>query len=388
MLGAFILVVGIGVPTAIALPVPAAVAKVSAQELQDTASASPDLPSFGSSGIGAVGMPGLLAHSGPQRPRTIASITKVITALVVLEAKPLRAGEQGPTITFGQRDVQILQQVMADNGSWQAVQPGWKTSERAALETMLIPSANNYAASLAVWAYGSEAAYLKAARAWLAAHGLDRTRIFDPNGLDEDNVSTPEDLVELGRLALADPVVASIVRKPSADEPNVGGVQNTNELLGDDGVDGIKTGTYTTGANLLFSADVTVGKRKVQLVGVILGAKTHPILDARVPALLASVRKGLHDVPLTTKGQSFATYETHWGGVAHAVPQRSESMLVWSRVRVERTADVKGITGGLKGERVGTVTYSVGSQRVSVPLVLDRDVLAAPVWWRLTHPLR
>jgi hypothetical protein len=34
------------------------------------------------------------------------------------------------------------------------------------------------------------------------------------------------------------------------------------------------------------------------------------------------------------------------------------------------------------------VVYVVNGTRISVPLVLDRDVLAAPIWWRLTHPLR
>ena len=61
---------------------------------------------------------------------------------------------------------------------------------------------------------------------------------------------------------------------------------------------------------------------------------------------------------------------------------------MWSRARVVRKASVDPITGGRKGERVGEVTYSVDGRTVVVPLVLDRDVLAAPVWWRLTHPLR
>ena len=383
-----ILLIGVGVPMAIYAPVPRASAEVSPEVTRSTRAATPALPSFGSSAIGAVGMPGLLAKSGPQQPRTIASITKIITALVVLQAKPLQPGEDGPTITFTDRDVQILSDVMARNGSSEPVQAGWRTTQRAAMETMLIPSANNYAESLAVWAYGSVPKYLAAADAWLDAHGLDDTTLVDANGLDERDRSTPEDLVDLGRLALEDPVISAIVRKKSADEPNVGTVDNTNQLLGDDGVDGIKTGTYTTGANLLFSADVKVGGRTVELVGVVLGAATHPQLDARVPALLASVRKGLHDVRLTTKDSSFATYRMKWGGVAKAVPQRSASMLVWSRVRVERQADVKQITGGRKGERVGTVTYTVGDRKVAVPLVLDRDVLAAPVWWRLTNPIR
>ena len=388
-LAVFILVIGGGVPLAILAPVPRASAEVVPQLVRDTAAAQPVFPSFGSSAIGAVGMPGVLARSGSQGRRPIASITKVITALVVLERRPLQPGEQGPTITFSDQDVRILSDVLARQGSWQQVQSGWRTTERAAIETMLIPSANNYAETLAIWAYGSVPQYLVAARAFLKAHDLDDTVLVDSNGLSDGDRSTPEDLVDLGRLALADPVIAAIVKQESATEPNIGEIDNTNQLLGTHGVDGIKTGTtQDAGACLLFSAKVEVGTRTVQLVGVILGAGTHPQLDARVPALLTSVRKGLHDLRLATKDSAFATYRLKWGGVAKAVPATDARMLVWGRTEVRRSAEVAQISGGRKGERVGTVTYRVGSQTLSVPLVLDRDVLAAPIWWRLTNPLR
>ena len=383
-----ILIVGIGVPTAIVAPVPQARAEVAPEVARTTDAASPVFPGFGSSAIGAVGMDGVLATSGPQAPRQMASITKVVTTLVVLEAKPLAAGEQGPTITFTQRDVDYLNDVIAQNGSWQPVQAGWRTTERAAIETMLIPSANNYAESLAVWAYGSVPAFLAAARTYLADHDLHDTTLADTNGLSSQDRSTPSDLVALGKLALANPVIAATVRKSTADEPNVGELDNTNLLLGDDGVNGIKTGTYETGANLLFSAKVRVGTRTVQLVGVILGAKDHPTLDARVPALLKSTTKSLHDLPLATKGQPFATYRTNWGGVGKAVAARDVTRLVWGTAKVQREAQVQSITGGRKGEKVGSVRYEVDGKAVTVPLVLDRDVLAAPMWWRLTHPIR
>jgi D-alanyl-D-alanine carboxypeptidase (penicillin-binding protein 5/6) len=307
----------------------------------------------------------------------------------VLEQRPLSGKDQGPSITFTNRDVQILQDVLNAGGSWQAVQPGWKLSERDAIETMLIPSANNYAESLAIWAYGSVPKYLTAARAFLKAHHLDHTTLVDTNGLDSGDRSTPADLVTLGKLALAQPAIASTVRMQSATEPQIGQITNTNELLGTAGIDGIKTGTTDqAGACLLFSAKVDLGTRSVEVVGVILGARTHSQLDATVPGLLASVRKGLHDVPLADRNQVFATYHTKWGGIAKAVAGRAVSMLVWGRTSVVRVADVQPIRGGKKGEPVGRVTYRVGTRIMTVPLVLDRSVLAAPVWWRLTHPLR
>lgn len=389
VLTAFILVVAFGVPLAILAPVPQARATVEPVATSSTSQSQAKFPGFGHSAVGVVGLPGVLATSGSQDPRPIASITKVVTALVVLERHPLSAKDAGPTITFTARDEQILQDVLNADGSYEAVQAGWKLSERDALETMLIPSANNYAESLAIWAYGSVPKYLTAARAFLHAHHLEHTTLVDTNGLDSGDRSTPSDLVALGRLALADPAIASVVRMQAATEPHIGQFANTNELLGTMGVNGIKTGTTDqAGACLLFGAVAMIGSRRVQIVGVILGASTHEQLDATVPALLSSVRKGLHDVPLATRGQRFATYHTMWGGIARAVAARDASILVWGHTSVVRMPEVDPIRGGKKGKRVGEVAFRVGNRTTSVPLVLDRSVLAAPVWWRLTHPLR
>ncbi len=388
-LTAFILIVAIGVPTAILAPVPQAQAIVLPASATSTPAAHAKFPSFGHGAIGAVGLPGVLATSGSQSPRPIASITKVVTALVVLQKKPLTATDSGPTIHFTAQDVQILQNVLAQAGSSEPVAPGWKLTERQTLETMLIPSANNYAESLAIWAYGSVPNYLTAARAYLKAHGLTHTTLVDTNGLDAGDRSTPSDLVALGKLALAQPAIAQTVRMQTATEPQIGTITNTNELLGESGVNGLKTGTTDqAGACLLFSARVSVDGEPVELVGVILGAATHPQLDATVPALLQSVASGLHEVHLTSKSQAFATYQTRWGGIAKAVAAGDATLLVWGKTTTERVAQVVDIRGGKKGQRVGTVTYRVGQRTMSMSLVLDRTVLAAPVWWRLTHPLR
>lgn len=389
LLTVFILVVAIGVPAAILAPVPKADASVSVAAPTTTPAAHPRFPSFGDGAIGAVGMPGVLATSGSQSQHPIASITKVVTMLVVLEQKPLTGAQQGPTITFGQRDVDIYNQVLAVDGSSAPVQAGWKLSERQAVETTMLPSANNYAESLALWAYGSVPKYLTAARAFLKANHLTHTTLVDTNGLDPGDRSTPSDLVALGRLAHANPVLAQIVSEQTVSEPQIGTLSNTNELLGDAGVDGIKTGTTDqAGACLLFSAKVSVDGQPVELIGVILGAKTHPQLDATVPGLLRSVADGLHVVRLAEKGDAFATYHTKWGGTAKAVAGSTATVLVWGKQDVVRATRVEDIRGGTKNEGVGDVTFRVAGRSVVVPLVLDRNVLAAPVWWRLTHPLR
>ena len=190
VLTAFILVVVIGVPVAILAPVPKAEATVPTAGPTTTSAGHAVFPSFGDGAVGAVGLPGILARSGAS-PHSIASITKVVTMLVVLERKPLSGTQEGPSITFTQRDVQFYQDVIAVNGSSAPVQAGWKLTERQAIETTMLPSANNYAESLAVWAYGSVPKYLTAARAFLKAHALTHTTLVDTNGLDAGDRSTP-----------------------------------------------------------------------------------------------------------------------------------------------------------------------------------------------------
>ena len=134
-----------------------------------------------------------------------ASITKVITALVVLEDHPIAAGEGGPEIAYTDADVDIYWDMVAQNGSVAPVRAGSTLTLRESLEAMLLPSGNNYSISIANWAYGSVDAFLERARTWLDAHGLVDTRIADSSGLSLDNVSTAADLVQLGEIALADP---------------------------------------------------------------------------------------------------------------------------------------------------------------------------------------
>ena len=131
-------------------------------------------------------------------------------------------------------------------------------SEHDALETMLVVSACNYAEAVADWAFGSNADSSDRDRRWLAANGLTGTTSSSRPASTQRNTSTPSDLIALGKLAMANPAIASIVAKTCLDVPSLAGMPNTNDLLGTDGVDGIKTGTLG-GSDLLFSAEVPVG---------------------------------------------------------------------------------------------------------------------------------
>ncbi|MET0589635.1 MAG: D-alanyl-D-alanine carboxypeptidase [Naasia sp.] len=380
--------VAVYVPAAASAPLPAAAPTVVTPAPTPAPAVVAQFPGYGRGAIGAVGFDGPLATAGEQTAFPIASITKVVTALVVLDAKPVGIDEPGPDIAFTERDLEIYDEVLAQNGSLQPVRSGLVMSQRQVLETVLIPSANNYAESLAVWAYGSTDAYLAAARTWLDSKGLTQTAVVDTNGLSPGNVSTPAELVELGKLALADPVVASIVATPTAEEPYVGEIDNTNKLLGIGGVDGIKTGTTDeAGACLLFSTDVAVGDTSVTVVGVILGAETHPELNESVLTLLDSVRPGFQQLTLVTAGDQLASWTSAWGDSATAVASETRTALVYSDEPVTGSVAAPELSSGLEaGAAAGTATYTVGTESIEVPLVIADPLEDPDFWWRVQNP--
>lgn len=376
-------------PLTLLAPVKELTAQVDPFEAPVTEQPVVGFPSYGASGVGALGYPGVLASAGSTEALPIASITKVITALVVLDAKPLALGEPGPQVTFGTTDVQYYDAQVADGGSVAAVYSGQVISQRDILNVMLMVSANNYAESLATWAFGSESAYLDAAHAWLGKQGLSGTTVTDPSGVEPSNTSTVTDLIELARLAVQNPVVAEIVSTASMSVPDLGTIENRNELLGVDGVDGIKTGTLDeAGSCLLFSQNFAVGSQTITLVGVVLGGPDHDTIDAAIRSLLAEVDAGFHELKLATTGQEFARYDTPWGDAATAVAAKDLVVAVWGATPVSLSTKVDDIRLADSGTRVGTLTFTVGEQTMTVPLQLQGTIDDPGPWWRLTNPTK
>ena len=344
-------------------------------------------PPYGASGFGAVGYPGVLGSAGVTTSLPIASITKVITALVVLDAHPIAEGTEGATLTFDAQDLQFYDDQLAVDGTRQPVTPGTSLSQRDVIELMLMASANNYALSVARWAFGSTEAFAPAASTWLAEHGLTSTTILEPTGLSPSNVSSVVDLVELGKLALADPLVSQVVATPVVDIPGIGPVENRNDLLGVNGVDGIKTGTLDeAGSCLLFSADRQIGSQTVTIVGVVLGGPDHDAVDVAVQQVLDQAYSGFREVEVIAKGTELATYATPWGDSAVAIADESATALVWADTAVMVTVDAASIHLADDGSAAGELDVAVGERTFSVPLVIRGTIDDPGPWWRLTHP--
>ena len=371
------------------LPATAAIVPADAVKTIDTAPVDPAWPAHGGAAIGLVGQSGLLGSSGSDKSVPIASMTKTITSLVLLQKYQLKSGEQGPTVTFTQRDLDILNQVWAEDGSWANVEAGEKLTLVQAMTVMMLKSANNYARSLAVWSYGSQDAFVDAANAWLKQHGFTHTHMTDPSGLDSGSVSNMTDLVGIGKLAIANPVLAKVVDTATATLPTVGTIHNTDPLIGKDGIEGVKTGfTDQAGHCLLFAAKVDINGTSRTLVGVMLGQPTYDALWSGVPKLLASYEKAFHEVDLTDAGKTvYGTYTTPWGSTTQLVAATQPSMEIYSAGSVAVKVSADKLATATAKAMAGTVTFSYGGKKVVANLATSGAIAGPTAWWRLTHPL-
>jgi len=350
------------------------------------AAAPPAAPAWPSHGTAAVTVAGMapVASAGDAVP--IASITKVVTALVVLDRMPLRPGEQGPLYRFGYADRAEYWDYRERGESALDVPVGGTLSQYQLLQGMLIGSAGNYADRLAASIWGSHAAFADAASDWLGRHGIVGITITEPTGIDPRNAASPDALLALGGRALADPVIAGIVATPAVDLPGAGLVENTNRLLVDPGVIGVKTGSLETFA-LLAAKEVTVGATTVTVLAVALGQPDDEARDAAVRALFARTEEELRPHPSVAAGDVVGTVSTAWGERVDVVAATDVDVVVWNGTAAVLSPALALGESWDRGADAGTVTAAGPLDAATTDAVLAEAISGPSPWWRVTHPL-
>ena len=218
----------------------------------------------------------VLWRRAPLRVLPMASLTKIMTALLVVE----RARPREP--------VRITAAALRYSGSGVGVLPKGK---RVRLETLLngllIVSGNDAAIALAVHVAGSERRFVGLMNARARRWGLSCTRFASSHGLEDGNRSCAHDLAVLARLAMRKPRIRRIAAREQADFrfPIKGKrlyLSGHNPLLRLDypGTLGLKTG-YTDAAGRCF---IGVARRDGRTLGVVLLNSPDPSKQA--PKLL------------------------------------------------------------------------------------------------------
>ena len=156
----------------------------------------------------------------------IASLTKLMTAMVVLDGNP----SLDDPVAVDMDDFDYLK------GSRSRLRMGTTLSRGEMLRLALMSSENRAASSLARHYPGGNAAFIEAMNAKAVSLGMTRTRFEDPTGLSPNNVSTANDLATMVRAAAQYPLIRDYTTTPAhfvevQPSGQVLGFNNSNALV-------------------------------------------------------------------------------------------------------------------------------------------------------------
>jgi len=342
-------------------------------------------PSLGEATFSAEGYDFMFSNA-PPKPVSTASMAKVITVLCVLEKRPLKLGETGPTLTMTADDVMRLQQQYDQGGSHLAISEGEQLTEYQMLQAIMLPSANNIADSLAVWAFGSLEQYQKYAQDFVQRHGMLQTHIGpDASGFDPSTTSTTSDLTKLGTLALANPVVMQVAGTKSAAFKTAGEVYNVDTLLGNGILTGLKTGSNDgNSGGFIFTSNVKKGNQSIDIVGAIVNAESASSAVAYSEKLAASIANNFEVVSYTRAGQRIGTAKTAWGASAIVVATQDTTIVRWSENKLWHVEQLTPTTATQK-KQIGTIRISTNGSKATTPISIIIPATPPSIVWRITH---
>jgi D-alanyl-D-alanine carboxypeptidase (penicillin-binding protein 5/6) len=197
------------------------------------------------------------AHN-PDRPLAPASLTKIMTAFLVLE----KAGMED--------EVTVPYKASRETGTRLRLRPGDKLSVIDLLAATLLGSANDACHALAAHVSGNEASFVDLMN-WRARElGLANTHFTNACGHDHPKLfSTAHDLILLAEIALKNPIFARMVSLVRGEFRTTDGkktfrVENKNELIGRyPGAAGVKTGFTPRAGKCLIALATRDGSRSL-----------------------------------------------------------------------------------------------------------------------------
>ncbi|MBJ7342937.1 MAG: D-alanyl-D-alanine carboxypeptidase, partial [Solirubrobacteraceae bacterium] len=292
----------------------------------------------------------IIYSRNPYQRREIASTTKMMTALLLLERRSLK------------HRVRVANYNPGAGESTAGLIPGERLTSADMLRALLLASANEAAVSIAIDVGGSQKGFVRMMNARAKRAGLRGTHFSNPDGLDgRRNYSTARDLASLGILLRENPFARRLVDRSKAEMRSglrKRTVYNRNTLIGSvPWMNGIKTG-HTSGAGYLLVGGAS--RNGAELISVVMG---EPSEAARNTDTLKLMRYGFgryRSVNAVAKGQRFATLSVSGRDEkVQLIASRSADVVIRSGERP--TTIISGLptelTGPLaKGARVGYVT--------------------------------
>jgi serine-type D-Ala-D-Ala carboxypeptidase (penicillin-binding protein 5/6) len=376
-------------------PVPALTVKRQLATSVALTGAQPKLawPATGEAAVEVEGMTPL-GSSGPDQPRPIASLAKIMTALVVLQDHPLAPNQSGFRLSVSPADVADYRSRVARQESTVAVTQGETLDELQLLQALLVASGNNIAFILAEYDAGSPNAFVAKMNSTAERLGMTHTTYTDPSGLAATTVSTASDQLTLATRAMAIPLFARVVAMRSVNLPVAGTVANFNTAVGTDGFVGVKTGSDAeSGGCLVFANTQTVGGRSITILGAVLGQAagqpatatlTGAALDAAA-ALVHSVTASVAVRTVLPAGTVVAVVTNPSGAKVGVATSQTLSVFGFGGLNVPLSMTLSPLGSHLAaGQTVGTVTATAGPGE-STFATASSSLPGPTLRWRLSH---
>ena len=325
----------------------------------------------------------VLYEQNADTPLAPASVTKVMTMLLVMEAI------DGGRVSLKDK-VTASEAAAAKGGSQIYLKVGEQMTVEEMLKSVAVSSANDCACALAEHIAGSEAAFVEMMNARAGELGMKNTHFVNCTGLDDseeakNHRTTARDIAIMSRELLKNHPSVTQYTTIWMDTVRDGtfGLSNTNKLVRFyPGATGLKTG-FTSGAGYCLSASAE--RDGFGLIAVVMGAETSKdrfnackgLLDQGFASytLIDPRPEGVLSVPVKLGGLDAVT----------VTPMEDTKLLIDKgqkgsvTVKTELDPDVTAPVS--KGQRLGTMTVACGEQVLKeIPLVAEEAVPRLTFW--------
>ena len=328
----------------------------------------------------------VLYESNPHEQLAPASVTKVMTMLLIMEAVDSGKITMEDTVTASES-------AAAKGGSQIFLKVGETMSVSDMLKSIAVSSANDCACAMAEHIAGSEGAFVEMMNSRVKELGMNDTHFVNCTGLDDgpeaaNHRTSAHDIALMSRELMKHHPDIKKFTTIWMDTVRGGafGLSNTNKLIRFyPGATGLKTG-FTSGAGYCLSA--TAEREGLELIAVVMGCATSQERTAACKGMLdygfanfAVVSPDLteHDTAVPVKLGKETSVCAILGGDTGMLIDKAKKGTVTTEVTLTDTVTAPVA----KGQNLGTMTVRAGDQVLAeVPLVAAEDV-ARLTWWDL-----
>ncbi len=327
----------------------------------------------------------VLYEKNAHEPLAPASVTKVMTMLLIMEAIDSGKIRWEDMVTASET-------AAAKGGSQIYLKVGETMSVSDMVKSIAVSSANDCACAMAEHLSGSEAAFVEAMNQRAKELGMNDTNFVNCTGLDDDpdaqnHKTSAYDIALMSRELLVNHPDIKKFTTIWMDTVRGGtfGLSNTNKLIRFyAGATGLKTG-FTSGAGYCLSA--TAKRDGMELIAVVMGAETSKERNAACKSLLDMGFANYAVVSPQPEGDAEVAVKLGNAESVRAIPGEQPKLLIDKALKSSVTTEItlsEAITAPVaQGQTLGTLTVRSGDKILAeIPLVAESEV-ARLTWGQL-----